>query len=187
VNKNYYGCSKCNQSFSRKWNADRHNELIHSDLAVIEIKSKPTHDLQTKPKKIVKQNKFKKFTSVRFKIKDDISYEFFSEYVHADANELKTIKIFGQLIKPFEELEKLLEHYDEELKAEILHKIFVSSINSHRPVKSMNDTVVMYRSIFGMEKIAQNTSKHMNVPVEQAKTMLKELVKISPHFNNNIV
>lgn len=30
-----YKCNICNQSFSRKWNAFRHNKAMHGDLATI--------------------------------------------------------------------------------------------------------------------------------------------------------
>jgi hypothetical protein len=33
-----YGCSVCNKSFSRKWNAERHSERMHDDLATINNK-----------------------------------------------------------------------------------------------------------------------------------------------------
>ncbi len=50
----FYNCDACNQSFSMKWNADRHNKLIHGDLSVIDNKA-----IETNPglqKKSINQN-----------------------------------------------------------------------------------------------------------------------------------
>ncbi len=148
------------------------------------IKSKP--GLQTKSINHSVKNKFKRFQSTKHKIKDGISGELYSEYFDAEPENLKINRIFGQLISPFEELEKLLENCDEQLKANILHKVFVSCLNSHRPVKSINEAVMLYRSIKGIKKIAQYTSISMNMPVDQAEFALKELVKGSVHFKNHI-
>lgn len=96
-------------------------------------------------------------------------------------------KILGQLITSFKGLEKLLENHDEAQKAKILNHTFVSCLNSYKPVKSMNDIVNLYRSIYGMDKIAQYMSKSMGIPVNQAEFTLKDLVKSSPYFKNNII
>lgn len=187
MQNSFYRCGECNQSFSRKWNADRHNELVHDNLTFIHnrnFKSKP--GLQTKSINHNYKNKFKRFQSTRYKTKDGVTDELFSEYSDIEPGFLKTIRIFGQLVSPFEELEKLLEDKDEQLKADILHKVFVSCLNSYKPVKSMNEVLLFYRSIKGIKKIAQYTSKSLNMPVDQAEFVLKELVKGSVHFKHHV-
>ena len=184
---NFYRCKECNQSFSRKWNADRHNELVHDNLSFIKNrKTKPKPGLQTKSINHDYKNKFKRFQPTNYKIKDGISDELFSGYSDIEHGDLKAMRIFGQLLSPFEELEKLLEDKEEKLRADILHKIFVSCLDSYKPVKSMNEVVLFYRSIKGIKKIAQYTSKSLNMSVGQAEFVLKELVKGSVHFKHHI-
>ena len=185
--KTRYGCSKCNQSFSRKWNAERHNELKHDDLSIISNKKiKPTSNSKLKTKDPIYKNKFKQFRSFQSPIKNDIFDKLYSEYYNSEPNELKTMKIFGQLIQPFEELEKFFDHHDERLKAKILSQIFTSCLNSYRPVKSMKDTVEIYRSIQGIDKISYYFSKSKRITPYKAKNLVKALVQKSDYFKNNI-
>lgn len=96
------------------------------------------------------------------------------------------MKIFGQLKQPFEELETLIDEPDEGLKAKILCRIFISCLNSYRPVKSMKDTVEIYKSNKCINKIANYFSKSNKYPAEEAKSMLISLVQNSDYFKNNI-
>jgi hypothetical protein len=187
MQNSFYRCGECDKSFSRKWNADRHNELVHGNLSFIKNRNfKPKPGLQKNSIHHAYKNKFKRFQSTKHKIKDGVSDELFSGCYDVEPESLKTIRIFGQLLSPFEELEKILEDRDEQVKADILHKIFVSCLDSHRPVKSMNEVVLLYRSIKGINKIAQSTSKSLKMPVGQAEFVLKELVKGSVHFKHHI-
>jgi hypothetical protein len=96
------------------------------------------------------------------------------------------MKIFGQLIQPFEELEMLLDHHDERSKAKILSQIFTSCLESYRPVRSMKDTVEIYRSIKGIDKISYYYSKSEGVTPDEAKNLVKALVQKSDYIKNNI-
>jgi hypothetical protein len=188
-----YDCSKCNQSFSRKWNAERHNELKHDDLSIIyDKKIKPTSNSNSnsklKTKNPIYKNKFIQFQSNHTLIKNDIFDELFSEYIklEPDENELKTMKIFGQLYQPFEELEKLLDIFDESSKASILSQVFKSCLKSFRPVKSMKDTIEIYRAIKAIDKISYYYSKSHDKTIHEAKNLVKALVQKSDYFKNNI-
>jgi hypothetical protein len=131
------------------------------------------------------RNKFNRFQSTKYKTKDGISDGLFSGYSDVEPENLRIIRMLGQLLSPFEESEKLLEHHDEQIKVNILHKVFVSCLDSHKPVKFMDcRTAISFKK--GIKKIAQYTSTSMNMPVDQAEFELKELVKGSVHFKNHI-
>jgi hypothetical protein len=113
---------------------------------------------------------------------------FFSKFIGLESasDDLKTNKVFAHLGKPFEELEKLLSHFDENFKAVRITQILTSSLNSLRPVKSMEEAVEMYQSEKVMEKMAYYFSKSKKVPTDVATKTLKELVKNSVYFKKNI-
>ncbi len=122
-------------------------------MAIIgDKKIESTHGLQKKSINLNHKNKFKQCQSTRFKIQDIISNKLFSGYSDIEPENFKINKIIGQLITPFEELEKLLEHHGELKKANILTTVFVSCLKSHKPIQSMNDTVALYRSLNGIKK-----------------------------------
>jgi hypothetical protein len=53
-----YDCGKCNKSFSRKWNAERHNERMHDGLSAIRHrKTKPAFEPKLKTKNPYQKNK----------------------------------------------------------------------------------------------------------------------------------
>jgi hypothetical protein len=163
-----YGCSVCNKSFSRKWNAERHSERMHDDLATINNrKNKTVSSLQPKSKNdSFFKNRFKHFQSSPSTVKGDVFDEFFSKNIELESasDDLKTIRVFARLEKPFEELEKLLSHFEENFKADVLTHILTSSLNSLRPVKSMEEAVKMYQSEKVMQKMAYYFSKSRKVP-----------------------
>jgi len=135
------------------------------------------------------KDKFKQFQSHSVKKENNILDELFSRYFNLKPDEdiLKVMKIFGQFEQPFEDLEKLVNEDDELTRANNLSNIFLTCLNSHRPIKSMKDTVEMYRSIKCMNKLAYYffKSKRFSSP-EQAKIFLQELVRNSDFFRNNI-
>ena len=79
VKKDGYGCSKCTQSFSRKGNAERHNERMHDALDTIEdLHIKPMSNVEVNTKGFFLKNKFKKLQSASAKGKScDADYLFY--------------------------------------------------------------------------------------------------------------
>jgi hypothetical protein len=113
----------------------------------------------------------------------------YANFVSGDndgVDDLKIMRVFGQLCPHFEELEKLLSHHKENEKADILTQILTSCFNSYRPVKSLEDAVKIYRSINGLKKMANYYSKSKNMSHDMATKCLKDLVKNSAYFKNNI-
>jgi hypothetical protein len=189
VKGNSYACSKCDHISGRKYNAERHNDRMHDGLATIEnIKIKSVSSLEPKTKNNFHKSKFKRFRTQPPTAKDDIFDELLSKYANFESgvDELKIMRIFGQLYPYFEELEKLLSHHKENEKADILTRILTSCFNSYRPVKSMADAVKIYRSVEGLGKMANYYAKSKNILPEMATKSLKDLVKNSAYFKNNI-
>ncbi len=165
-----YQCSMCNHCFSRKWNAFRHNKQIHSDLADISNnKTKSRGAFNKAPNNYSNKKKFEKF-------KTAIAYDdFFSSPM--DPTEIKLAKIIGQLIVPFEEIEKLVGRFGENEKASILSNAFRSSLRSFNPVKSLNEIVDLYRSLDGRRKISDYVSKSTGMSFKQAVILIDEEIK----------
>jgi hypothetical protein len=166
------------------------SERMHEDLDTINNKKiKTFSSLQPKAKNdSFFKNRFKHFQTSPSTVKGDVFDEFFSKNIGLESanDDLKTIKVFSHLGKPFEDLEKLLSHFDENFKADRLTQILTSSLNSLRPVKSMEEAVEMYQSEKVMEKMAYYFSKSRKVSIDAATKTLKELVKNSAYFKKNI-
>ena len=121
--KNSYECSICNQIFSRKANAERHNELKHDYLTTINDTRLQSAKNTIKPqlKNPLYRDKIKQFQSHPSKSKQNNNQEeFFSEDV------LKVMKIFDQFEQPFDELEKLVDENDEYIIANTISNIFLN-------------------------------------------------------------
>ena len=179
-----------NQSFSRKGNAERHNERVHDGLATIyDTRNRASTIVRLNSKNPVYKNKFKQMQLISELVsKKDEDNELYSTFLsfgdHDD--KLKIMRIFGQLKQPFEELESLLNEFDESSKTNIICQIIISCLKSSRPIKSLKETIELYKSLKCMNKISQYFSKDNNLSKEEAKIMLEQLVKNSIYFNNNI-
>jgi hypothetical protein len=190
MKKRSFECSMCLQSFSRNNNAERHNERIHDGLATIyDTRLKDDSNVKIRSKNPVYQNRFKQmqlFSDLRSK-KDN---ELFSAYLNFDDgnnnNKLKVMRVFGQLKPHFEELEYLLDKYDETIKEKIICQIIISCLTSYRPIKSLKDTIELYKSIDCMNKISYYFSKYNNISKEEARIRLEQLVQNSIYYKNNI-
>jgi len=120
----FYKCSECNSSFSRKWNALRHNKIKHSNFAKISNDNIKAERFSYKSHNKLYDYKFK------FKLLEQVENEtnrneyglYFSDSFTADPIDIKIIKIIDQVIKPFEELECLSGRLEERTKAKILLK-----------------------------------------------------------------
>ena len=98
VKGSLYVCSKCNKSFSRKWNAERHNERMHDDLSLIRHrKTKSAFEPRLKTKGSNHKNKPVLFQSNDSAFKDIDPGKSFSSYENFGPDKLKIMKIYGQL------------------------------------------------------------------------------------------
>ena len=106
----------------------------------------------------------------------------FSDFFSANPTDIKIIKIIDQLIRPFEELETLLGPIGEKTKANILLNSFYACLQTHNPVRSMNETVELYRSMKGIKKITHYISKVDQESSKEPISILKEKIQHSHIF-----
>ena len=86
----------------------------------------------------------------------------------------KILKIIGQIIKPYLELEASLNYMNPQDKARVLSSCFISSLSSYNPVKSLYELSEVFRSNQGLKIIAQHFSVANNIPIHQATTLVEE-------------
>ena len=182
----FYKCSECNSSFSRKWNALRHNKIKHSNFAKIS-----NDNIKSERFSYKSHNKLHDY-KLKFKLLEQVENEinrneyglYFSDSFTADPIDIKIIKIIDQLIKPFEELEYLLGPLEERKKAKILLNSLYSCLQTHNPVRSMNDTIELYRSMKGIKKIAGYMLKVERESSGDPISILKEIIQDSYIFKS---
>jgi hypothetical protein len=176
VKKKFYKCEECEQKFGRRSNAERHSRSIHG--AASDIISNIAHS----QKSLMSDNRYFSYQK-KFEILESAGIAIYNEY---DANlpdifslnkdDFKIIKIIDQLIKPYDELEKLLSSTDPLVKAFILSRSFDASLRSRYPVRSMSEMVELLRSIDGIKKIAKYNSlidKTPSDPISDVKEKIK--------------
>lgn len=169
--------------FGRKANALRHNSLTHANSADIINNNPKVSDFPNKSHNRFYdyKAKFDMLEKVEIEITDDEFCVNFSDYFNYRPNDIKIIRIIDQLIKPFEELEELLYSIDEKTKARVLWGSFCACLHTHDPVKSLNETVELYRSMRAVNKIANyipETETENSEPV----LILKSIIKNSDIF-----
>ena len=187
MKKKFYKCDGCNQTFGRKWNAQRHSKTIHSAASVIiSNNTKPQFLSMSQNKYFNYKKKFDLLNDVGEDLSNEYDNEDYPDIFNLDDEDFKIIKIIDQLIKPYNELEDLLIHQDSKTKAFILSKSFDLSLKSHNPVNSMNEMVELIRSINGIKKIAKHhqlINKSSFDPITDVKNKIKKS-KIFERHNN---
>jgi len=139
--------------------------------------------------KKVYRNKFHKFKQwqSKYKSRDDDDY-LDNLLLGPDNNtDSKIMKIIGQMIKPYLELQASLNHVDPQTKAIILSSSFISSLLSYNPVKSLSEISDLHRSNMGLGLIAKHLSEAENISIHQATAFVKDSVMHSSliHRMNN--
>ncbi len=182
----FYKCDVCNRSFSRKWNALRHNGLKHANLANISTNLVKTNRVSYKTQNIYYDyhTKFKILNMARSKATDDKLDRYFPDVFTLDLEDIKIMKIIDQLIKPVDKLEELLKPLDEHMRGIILLNSLDASLKTARSVKSMTETVALYQSMRGMRKIADYMEMFDNKTFDDTILVIKEKIKNSYIFNS---
>ncbi|WP_415310612.1 hypothetical protein [Candidatus Nitrosocosmicus sp. FF01] len=182
MKKKFYQCDECGEKFGRKWNAQRHNKTKHSSASEI-------IDMNVKNKTLNRSSNIYVRYNNKFDILNQTDLEIYNKYnkkfpdiFNLSKEDVKIIKIIDQLIKPFNELEALLNHTDEETKAFILSESFDMSIQSHTPVEDMNEMVELLRSIDGIKKISKYRKMNDNT-IGDPITDIKRKIEKSFLFN----
>jgi hypothetical protein len=173
----------CEQKFGRKWNALRHSRLLHGSTSeIINVNNKPDTPYFIHNKYINYQKKFYILNQVYGQVFKEYD-ENISDIFDINKEDIKIIKIIDQLIKPFSDLEELLEDIDSKPKAFVLTGGFDLSIQSTNPVISMNKMVELVRSINGIKNIAQYRSMVVKTTLDPISD-IKEKIKNSYLFES---
>ena len=89
------------------------------------------------------------------------------------------MKIIGQMLRPYRELESLLKGMDPQSKAEILHNSFTSSLLSYNPAKSLAEIADIYRTNIGLTEMARQCSMARNISLYEDTEFINEEVNNS--------
>jgi hypothetical protein len=179
MTKKIYKCGYCNQVFGRKWNAQRHNRLIHSNAAGI---SNTNFRPKSPNKSIQRVYYYKRIFDLIGQVSIDTP-----EWLDTDLSDIfswdrEDIKIIDQLIGPYNELEELLNPIGKDKREFILSKSFEASLEVDNPVRYMNETVAIFRSIYGIKKIASNMNTYNKYYSVSSIPNLKKKIKNSYIF-----
>lgn len=155
-----YNCNSCNRSFSRKWNANRHIQLVHNGYAVAFN---------------IKTGKFS------YEKNDNISNQINRS---SDAEDQKILNIINKILLPFEDLEKLAAENWGEAKDGYLSDLLISALYSTNPIEVLKNALEYNRSIFGLKKMTQYISTRQKIPAANAEILLKELIRSSRLFKS---
>ena len=180
-----YLCMRCKSKFSRKWNAFRHNLTVHSNLAEIVSYSDILNNTSLRTNhpqesKNFSKNKFQKINNLQSKYESQEDDDYIDLLIDDENNiDSKIMKIIGQMLKPYRELESSLNGMDTQTKAIILSNSFTSSLLSYNPAKSLSEIADLYRSTMGLREIAQHCSVARNIPIHEAAELIIETVRNS--------
>lgn len=153
------------KKFSRKWNAFRHVMDIHGGLATIS-----------------------NHRGLAFL--DDFSINGFDSNVHLseiekqDEIDQRVLEIYGKIIKPFEELEKLSSSDPEANKLKYLGGHIILALLSPDPIKTINNAIKLKRKLAGRVKIVNYVSKNSGMNLVQAESYLTNLIKSGRYFDD---
>ena len=150
-----YICVICKKKFGRKWNANRHNNTVHSGMSIV---------FNNETGMVTDNKKLHSNYEV-----DGVDQDDLDEQIIMD--------LFGKMLKNFEELENLLSHKTENEKNRFLSDMLFAVLITPNPVKSLNDTLTFERSLRAKFKFVNYVSKSMKIPPIMAASSLKNLVK----------
>jgi len=175
----------CKGQSSRKGNAFRHNLTAHSNLADIVPSANGTTNSGYP---INRSEDLKYFNNNRFRKKIKYLKSKYEPHVEDDSidnlllheehkTDSKIMKIIGQMPKPYQELESLLNDIDPQSKAAILDHSFTSPLLSYNPAKPLAEIADIYRSNIGLREIARQCFTARNISLYEATEFIKEQVR----------
>src|SRR3954470_9098343 len=207
VRKNTYACTSCKKTFSRKFNAERHNKIVHDEMAMV-------YNKETDWKSNIKKSSFKssntidhtiKSTSSPSTLKSDrnndtpISNQKYNnklkdlckdDELNFDINENKddqlVFKIIGKISPYIDTLDSLLlsRYSDNDDRIKILSFILISSLTTSNPIDFIKEQISFFRSMIAMKKSISLITYYYNIEPKQARETLKGLVLSAPYSKN---
>jgi hypothetical protein len=215
MGKALYRCTNCEQTFSRKWNAERHNTQKHDEMAIVYNKESKwrshtgkedtTTSITTttavapaavSTSTLAQQNSIhngntsskEKPQVPNFVLKDFANDRQGNPGSGADefAEFDKFLKIFEKSMPLIDELDTLLAKYKVPTeRTKILADTTIQSLLSPNPFKFIKDTIRLHRTEFGFEKAAGSIAVSENISTQQAKNKIKALGWNSPYLKKN--
>lgn len=209
MGKDPYSCTGCKKTFSRKSNAERHNRLIHNEMAI--VFNKETGRLANKNKESKLSSLTSSFSPFPFPsdsktattdtnnnntvpptpnlfpndLKDfnvDIPYP----KINIKTDENKFFKIFEKTSPLIDELDALLlSTYVQNIdRIQLLSTTITSALMSQNPVNVIKAQINFYRSLIGIKKASGFVAASHNISLDQAKDMLKTIILSAPYSKN---
>ena len=202
------------KTFSRKFNAERHNKIVHDEMAMVYDKETDWKS-SIKNMRIVSTNTIEpaartKFTESPFiytpskiesiedirnsnlnqpyyknNLKDVYKSDLDPDIIENEYDQI-VFKIIGKIFPLIESLDSLLlsRHLDNKDRTGILSFVLITSLSSSNPVAFIKDKINYYRSIIAMERAIALTAYYFNIEPKNAREKLKGLVITAPYFKN---
>ena len=129
------------KKFTRKWNAYRHVRDMHNGFATFSNHGRLV------------------FMDKDFYDKGLFPKDHLSEYEREDEIDERVLEIYGKIIKPFEELEKLYSTHPEADKLKYLGGIILLALSNSDPIKKINNAIKFNREVNDKLKFMHYVSK----------------------------
>ena len=194
VRKNIYACTSCKKTFSRKFNAERHNKVVHEEMAMV-------YNKENDWKSNIKKSPLKSSNTIDHTIKStSLSHSSLKPDKNIDNlipkqtynNNLKDLykddqlvfKIIGKMAPYIDTLDSLLlsRYSDNNDRIKILSSILTTSLTTSNPIKFIKEQINFLHSLIAMKKSISLISHYYNIEPKQARETLKGLVLSANYF-----
>ena len=207
---NKYACTSCKKTFGRKYNAERHNKIVHDEMAM--VYDKETDWKSSINKKIIPSNTIARttksiesssiYTPSKIEsiedIKDPLSSQVYNNNlkdlyksnldlnINENEDDQIVFNTIGKISPYIDTLDSLLlsRSMDNKDRNKILSSILISSLSTSNPASFIKEQINYYRSLIAMKRAISLISYHFNTDLKQARETLKGLVLTAPYFKN---
>ena len=204
MNKLKYKCSICSKKFSRKWTAQRHNNIMHKDAALIKYFSNAKLGSNNQSKTYSHGLNISKFKTSNSKLNNNIiksstysslyPIKSFNNFYQNDTNKPSSIISINddkkenilynnleKMIILFEKLEKLFTLAPSLIQGSgnldaVLSKIVINALGKHDPAKFVQNYISFYSRLYYRNKMILYVSRYLNMPVIPTIEYLKNLI-----------
>lgn len=177
-------CSKCNQPFTRRWNANRHCNIKHSGR-IENIISFTKHIMNsTNSQYSVRLDSFSQNNSQLFNIKTQLFNDINSSQSNtlnnslydANGSKLLSYELLDQLEPSYEEMQRILDGVPEDIKKNTVGYILFTALFSNNPRDSLQKQVNSLRKIKNRGMMINDLSSVYGPNREYAKELLKSIL-----------
>jgi len=180
-----YICSKCQQPFTRRWNAYRHSNTKHYG-EIENIISFTEYIITNQKDSSIPSNAYSEVNNFSHqpKVKDQIFFDksifpnnlrsriFTDPFDDALERELFPYEFLAQLGPKYQEMRHILESVDEPSRKLLLGKTLFSAIHSNNPKEIMNKKLIDYRKSRTGEMMLNNLAAYSGQDKAFLKTFL---------------